>query len=134
MPKRKPKYRVRSYGIYTKWDSNSKDLPRIQQFTTDVPATLDIEFGLILQIEGAKNEILDYCIYHPDIPDDDGNIRAPFDGQVYVKSNDWNFYLGDTIWEPIDTKLGDWRMTIEFQGKIIAEKTFHVSLPDHSSN
>lgn len=51
---------------------------------------------------------------------------APFDGEEYVGSNDWDFYLGDTIWAPIENKLGIWRMTIELGGKVIAEKRFEL--------
>ena len=127
MPKRKkPEIRIRSHGIYTQWDSDSKELPKIQEFTTRVPAQIDIEFGFVVNIKGAKNEQLDYCIYHPDILDAEGNVRAPFDGTVYVKTNDWDFYLGDTIWNPIEDKIGDWRMTLEMDGKMIADKTFEV--------
>ncbi len=124
--KRKPVIRMRSYGIYTKWESDSKHLPDVQEFTTRIPAEVDIEFGFVVNIKGAKNLQLEYCIDHPGILDSDGNRRDPFDGAVYVKSNDWNFYLGDTIWEPIEDKLGIWRMTLELDGMIIAEKSFEV--------
>jgi hypothetical protein len=40
--------------------------------------------------------------------------------------NDWNFYLGDTIWEPVADKLGTWRMTVESNGKIVADKSFEL--------
>ena len=92
-------------------------------------AIVGIEFGLVVNIKKAKNKQLDYCIYHPGILDDEGSVRDPFDGTVYVRSNDWNFYLGDTIWEPIADKLGDWRMTLELDDQIIAEKTFEVIEP-----
>ena len=45
----------------------------------------------------AKGEKLHYCIYHPDIPDADGEVMPPFDGFEYVKDNDWHFYLGDLV-------------------------------------
>ena len=126
MPKRKPEIRIRSYGIYSDWDAKTKTLPRIEEFTTRVPATIDIEFGFIINIKWAKNSELDYCIDHPGILDDLGKRRSPFDGSVYVKTNDWDFYLGDTIWEPIKDKLGPWRMSVEMEGKLVAEKTFEI--------
>ena len=129
MVKRKPEVRVRSYGIYESWDSQAKALPKIKDFTLDVPAVVDIEFGFIVNIKGAKNQQLDYCIYHPGIKDEQGVCRAPFDGTEYIKTNDWNFYLGDTIWLPIPDKLGPWRMTVELGEKVIAEKTFNVVSP-----
>jgi hypothetical protein len=130
MPKRKPEIRIRSYGIYDGWDSESKDLPKIAEFTTDVPAVIDIEFGMVVNIKGAKNQLLIYCIDHPGILGSDGKPRSPFDGEVHIRSNDWNFYLGDTIWPPIADKLGPWRMTLQLNGEIIAEKTFSVFTPD----
>ncbi|MDA8743170.1 DUF3859 domain-containing protein [Rubripirellula amarantea] len=134
MARRKPEFRMITHGIYTKWISESKDLPSFQEQTTQIPARVDIEFGFIVSIKNAKNESLQYCIDHPGIRDSDGKVRAPFEGIVYVKSNDWQFYLGDTIWEPIADKLGDWRMTLEHDGKVIADKTFHVSEGSYEEN
>ncbi|WP_087017935.1 DUF3859 domain-containing protein [Thaumasiovibrio subtropicus] len=115
-----------SYGIYTKWDGKSKQLPKIQTFTTDVPAEIDVEFGFTVNIKRGKGKVLQYCIYHPNITDAQGEIMAPFEGDVHIRNNDWDFYLGDTIWAPIENKLGDWRMTMEIDGILIAEKTFNL--------
>ena len=117
---------MRTFGIYTQWESDSKQLPKIQEITTRVPAIVDIEFGFVVNIIGAKNRELDFCIDHPGIHDATGKVRAPFTGTVYIKTNDWDFYLGDTIWLPIKDKLGDWRMTLEMDGNLIADKTFKV--------
>lgn len=129
MAKRKVEVRMRTYGIYTKWDSESKKLPRICNVTTEVPAQIDIEFGFVVHVKGAKNQELYYCIDHPGILDSEGRRREPFDGTVYVKTNEWDFYLGDTIWEPINDKVGRWRMWVELNGKVVAEKTFDVVSP-----
>ena len=129
MVKRKTAIRMRSFGIYTHWDAQSKELPKILEFTTTIPAVVDVEFGFIVNIQNTKNQQLEYCIYHPDIPDDQGDIRRPFDGTVYVQTNDWDFFLGDTIWEPVENKLGPWRLTLELGGQIIADKTFHLRQP-----
>ena len=126
MAKQRPVVTIRSFGIYTQWDESAKNLPRILEFTTRVPAAVDVEFGLIVNIKGGKNQLVNYCIYHPDIPDDSGRPRPPFDGEVYVRNNDWDFFLGDTIWEPVANKLGKWRMTIELAGQLVAEKTFEL--------
>ncbi|WP_258190679.1 DUF3859 domain-containing protein [Photobacterium leiognathi] len=32
----------------------------------------------------------------------------------------------DSIWAPISNKVGPWRMTLEMNGSIIADKTFNV--------
>lgn len=128
MAKSTPLITMQSYGVYSQWDEKSKALPQIESFTTKVNAQLDIEFGFIINIKKAKGEKLHYCIYHPDIPDNDGEVMPPFDGIEYVKDNNWDFYLGDTLWAPIENKVGDWRMTLELNGKIIADKTFTVEL------
>lgn len=124
-----PESYIRTWGVYSRWDKNSKVLPQILERTTLVEAVVDVEFGMVVNITGAKNMPLDFCIDHPGIRDDKGKIRRPFDGTVFVKTNDWDFYLGDTIWLPIEDKLGDWRMTLELEGNLIAEKTFELIVP-----
>ncbi|HBF45526.1 MAG TPA: DUF3859 domain-containing protein, partial [Shewanella frigidimarina] len=69
-------------GLFSQWNSDSDELPRFLAATVHVPAIIDTEFGFITRIKKAKNQQLTYCIYHPDIPDDDGHIRPPFDGSV----------------------------------------------------
>lgn len=132
MVKRKPVVRICSYGIYAKWDSDSRQLPRFIKPTMRIPARVDIEFGFVVNIKRAKNRVLNYCIDHPGIQDDQGRRRAPFDGEVYVKTNDWDFYLGDTIWLPIDDKLGRWKMWVAWEDEIIVEKSFSVFKPDEN--
>jgi hypothetical protein len=126
MAKSKPVFKIKSFGIYNQWNAKEKNLPEIQEFTTNIKAILDVEFGFIINIKKAKGEKIQYCIYHPNIPDNKGTPLPPFDGEVYITNNDWNFYLGDTIWLPIENKLGLWRMTIEFKGVVIAEKKFSL--------
>lgn len=130
MAKRSPIIEITSYGIYSIWDSKSKSLPKIQEFTTRVPAELDVEFGFTVNIKKAKGQKIKYCIYHPNITTDKGEVLAPFDGEEHIGSNDWDFYLGDTVWEPIDNKIGPWRMTIEFNGQVVADKTFDLYARD----
>ena len=62
MAKPKPEIRMISYGIYTKWDSASKALPRFQQATTRIRAELDVEFGFVVNFKKAKNQQLKFCI------------------------------------------------------------------------
>ena len=103
------------------------------EFTTRVPARLGIEFGMIVTFKRAKNQLARYCIFHPDIPDSHGVIRPPFDGEVYVRTNEWDFFLGDTLWDPIEHMCGTWRMVIELEGKCVAEKSFEVHLERNPS-
>lgn len=126
MAKRSPITEMSSYGIYSGWDSKSKQLPKIKQFTLRVPAEIDIEFGYIINIKKAKGQKIQYCIEHPHITADSGEVLAPFSGEVHINSNDWDFYLGDTIWEPIDNKVGPWKMRVMLNEKVVAEKTFEL--------
>ncbi len=119
-------FEMSSYGIYENWDEKSKSLPKIKTFTTNIPTQLEIEFGFILNAKKSKGKRLDWTIFHPEVPDENGYTMPPFKGVVYVRNNDWEFYLGDTVWAPIHNKIGDWRMVIECDGKIIAEKTFSL--------
>ncbi len=63
MAKAKPVSTIESYGIYSHWDAKEKDLPQITEFTTDVPAELDIEFGFIVNIKKAKGQKIKFlCV------------------------------------------------------------------------
>lgn len=131
MAKRSAIVEMTSYGIYSQWDSKSKHLPKIKEFTTKVPADQDIEFGFIVNIKKAKGQVIEYCIEHPGVLGKKGQVLDPFTGELHIGNNDWNFYLGDTIQllDPIngfDSNIGKWRMTIEMNGKVIAEKTFEI--------
>lgn len=134
MAKQKPTVSVRTYGIYSKWDSDAKQLPSFVRSTTRIPAEIDVEFGLVINVKGGKNLPINFCIDHPGILDDHGNKRPSFEDVVYVKTNDWDFYLGDTIWHPIEDKLGRWRITLELQGVIVAEQDFELYLPSPQSD
>lgn len=133
MAKQKPVFTMTTYGIYDKWDAKAKSLPKIIDFTTEVEAQEDVEFGFTLNVKKGKGLKLVFTIFHPDIPDDKGDVMPPFDGVVYVENNNWDFYLGDCIWLPLENKVGDWRMVITLDDNVVAEKTFNVSLEPSSS-
>ena len=124
MAKKKPEIRMVSFGRYTPFDKTTKDLPKILEFTTTIPAELGVEFGYILEIKKSRGEKLSFCIDHPPFCDDSGEIAPPFVGEVHVQSSDWRFFLGDTVWLPLDDKLGKWTLTASLMGKEIARKTF----------
>ncbi|WP_111640791.1 DUF3859 domain-containing protein [Marinimicrobium alkaliphilum] len=128
MAKKKPEVRIKSWGIYTQWDPSSKALPEIVKVTREVPCELDIEFGYVANIKKAKNKKVRYCIYHPDIPDEEGTPRPPFCGEEYIRQNDWDFFIGDTIWAPVENKQGPWRITLEIDDQLVADETFMVRL------
>ncbi|MGL5771248.1 MAG: DUF3859 domain-containing protein [Bacteroidales bacterium] len=127
MAKKKIEFKIQNYGIYTQWERGSKDLPKIKKITTVIPAILDIEFGLVLQIKGGKGICLDFEIIHPSFIDlKTGAIAPSFIGQHFVNSNDWRFFIGDTLWEPIEDKIGEWEIIVWHDGKEIARKKFQI--------
>lgn len=115
-----------SYGIYTPWDRESKALPKVLEFTRTIPARIDVEFGFILNIRKARGKQLSFCIDHPPFCDKSGDIAPPFTGEEYVRSSDWNFFLGDTIWAPVQDKIGVWRLTVELDGQTLADESFNI--------
>jgi len=56
--------------------------------------------------------------------DELGNTVLPFTGEQFVRTNDFEFYIGDCVWEPLEDKLGKWELTTWHEGKIVAQKTF----------
>ena len=118
-----------SYGLYTRWDAKSKELPELVKYTTSIPAELGVEFGYIVNIKKARREILEYEILHPDFLDTHGDPAPPFLGEVRIPSNDYLFFIGDTLWEPLHDKLGNWQLTLRIRGVVIAEETFEIVDP-----
>lgn len=128
MAKKKIDLKIKSYGIYTQWDRSSKELPKLKKVTAEIPAELDVEFGYILHIKGAKGTLIEFEIKHPDFIDvKTGSVAPTFVGEHYVNSNDWLFFLGDTIWEPIEDKKGIWEIRTFIDGKEVAFKKFIVN-------
>lgn len=126
MGKRKPAIKMYSYGEYSRWDRESKEIPRILNFTTEIEAEIGTEFGYVLHVKQAKGEILGFKIDHPPFKDEDGNVRPPFTGEQFIRTNDFEFYLGDCIWEPLEDKLGVWELSTFYKGKLVAFKAFNL--------
>jgi len=122
MAKRKITWELYSYGIYSRWERSSKELPRLMDITDRIPVQPDIEFGYILKIIGAKGKKLEFCIEHPPFQDANGNPAPPFKGEYFINSNNYEFFLGDTVWEPYEDKAGTWLLSTWMDGKLLAEK------------
>jgi hypothetical protein len=118
-----PKVEIVSYGRYTNWDRDSKKLPELIDLTTEVKAEIGVEFGIVVEIFQAKGRFLDFVIDHPPFHDENGNVAAPFEGSYQIRNNPYVFFLGDTIWEPVEDKRGPWTMTVLMDGKELACKT-----------
>ena len=124
MGKRKPEIKMYSYGEYSKWDRNSKKIPKILNFATEIEAEIGTEFGYVLHIKQAKGKSLTFKIDHPPFSDDQGNITPPFTEEQFIRTNDYLFYLGDCIWDPPSDKFGNWELTTYHDGKVVAHKLF----------
>ncbi len=125
--KRKPIIKMYSFGEYSQWERGSKELPKILDFSTNIKVEIGTEFGYVLHIKNGKGEIVTFEIKHPPFTDDEGNLRPPFTGEQFIRTNDFKFYLGDCIWEPLKDKLGEWELTTFYKGEVVAHKIFYLS-------
>ncbi|MEI6890828.1 MAG: DUF3859 domain-containing protein [Pontiella sp.] len=123
MAKKKSVVTMHSHGRYDGWDRGSKDLPTLVKITTEIEAVLEVEFGYILRIRNARKGKISFRIEHPPFKGADGEMAPPFDGELYVKTNDFRFFLGDTIWDPVEDKRGAWRLITWLDGEKVADKT-----------
>lgn len=123
MAKKRPQVDIYSYGLYDGWERESKDLPGLISMTTEIEAKLDVEFGYILRIRNARNGKITFRIEHPPFRNSSGELAPPFDGELYVKTNDYRFFLGDTVWSPVEDKRGEWRLITWLDGQKVADKT-----------
>ena len=117
-----PDVEIISYGKYMRWNSKSRDLPELEELTYDIKAELDVEFGMIVEIRHGKGRYLEYTIHHPSFIDKTGEIAPSFVGEYQIRSNPFQFFLGDTIWEPVEDKKGTWELIIKIEGKVLASK------------
>jgi len=122
MARKKSAVTMHSHGVYDGWDRDSKELPTLVKITTEIEAALDVEFGYILRIRNARNSKITFCIEHPPFQDSSGQPAAPFQGELYVKTNDFRFFLGDTVWAPVEDKRGEWRFITWLDGEKVADK------------
>lgn len=123
MARKSPVVEIHSYGLYDGWNRESKELPSLVAITNEITAELDVEFGYILRIRNARNCKITFRIDHPAFNDSSGKPAPPFDGELYVKTNDYRFFLGDTIWSPVEDKRGEWRLITWLDDKKVADKT-----------
>lgn len=126
MSRHKIKITLYSYGEYSKWNRESREIPKILNFATEIEAEAGTEFGYVLHIKQGKGETLTFQIDHPPFTDENGKMAPPFTGEQFIRTNDFEFYLGDCIWKPLDDKMGTWELTTWHNGKIVARKSFKL--------
>lgn len=127
MPRKKPDVTMHSYGLYSHWERESKELPQLVKITAEIKAELDVEFGYILRIRNARKSRITFRIEHPPFKDPSGRTAEPFAGEYTIKSSDYRFFLGDTIWAPVEDKRGDWRLITWIDGEKVADKTLTLT-------
>ncbi len=114
-----------SYGEYAPWDRDSREIPKLIDITDVIKANIGTEFGYVLHINKAKGKRIDFRIDHPPFKEN-GKVRPPFTGQVFINSNQYEFFLGDCVWESLKDKLGVWTMTTEIDGEVVAKKSLRL--------
>jgi hypothetical protein len=118
--------KVLSYGRYSRWDAESKELPQVQAFTREIEAEVDVEFGYIVKIQKAKREVIHYSITHPPRRRSNGEIGSTHTGTMHIPTNDYRFFIGEYLSEPLADKIGTWRLTLRIRDQIIADESFEV--------
>ncbi|MEN8253926.1 MAG: DUF3859 domain-containing protein [Verrucomicrobiota bacterium] len=126
MARKKTEVSMHSHGLYDGWDRDSRDLPNLVKITTEIDAALDVEFGYILRIRNARKRKITFRIEHPPFKGDDGETAPPFVGELHVKTNDFRFFLGDTVWAPVEDKRGEWRLITWLDDEKVADKTLFL--------
>lgn len=130
MARKRPVIQEVGYGLYERFKAEGKGLPKLREFTTAVPAAVGQEFGFIIKIKHGRGLRIDFEIDHPGIPHaDTGEVMEPFRGAVYVRDSDFDFFLGDALWEPIEQMLGEWTLSTKLDGKVVNRRTFEVVQP-----
>ncbi len=126
MARKRPKVSVVSYGLYERFDATARELPKLDRFSTAVPLRLGQEFGYVLNIKHGRGLKIDFEIAHPRVPDRAGVVMTPFRGDQFVRTSDFDFFLGDALWEPLDAMVGEWTLTTRLDGREVARRTFEV--------
>ncbi len=121
-------WKLESFGRYTAWNRDAKALPDLLEITDTIVASEGVEFGYVLNIFKAKGKKLTFSIEHPPFLNEAGEVTPAFTGEVYVRSNNWEFFLGDTLWLPLEDKLGSWRLITTIDDQILADKQFEIVL------
>ena len=118
---------IKNYGLYAKWSNSCSEFPKFLKFTKVIPARIEAEFGFIINVKGGKGQKLSYRIVHPVfIDDNNGEFAGDFVGDIPIRTNDWSAYIGDTLWDPVGDKIGDWRVIAELNGEIVADMVFKI--------
>jgi hypothetical protein len=126
MSKRKINISIANYGRYTTWNKKSKKLPKLLHYTDTIEAIDGNEFGIIINVDNAKGQVLEFIIKHPPLLNPKGNLLPQFKGELYVNTIHTQFFVGDGIWLPLEDKIGEWKIIILLDNKEIVSKKFMI--------
>lgn len=117
-----PIVNVVSFGCYSAWNKEDKDLPALISLTDRISAQNGVEFGMTVEISKAKGRYIQYSIEHPPFRDSSGQVAPTFTGEHQIRSNPARFFLGDAVEDPVEDKKGDWVFKILMDDRLLAEK------------
>ena len=115
-----------SYGLYAKWSNSCDELPKFLKHTTTIPGRIESEFGFMLEIKNGRGKNVDYVVKHPRFTDQNNNVEPIFTGTIPIRKSPFTVYIGETLWEPIDDKIGSWELTAKIDGKVIHREKFNI--------
>lgn len=121
-----PKVEIISYGKYAGWNNSNKELPELVELTSRVKGEKDVEFGMIVELRQAKGRFIQYLIEHPPFPDVEGNPVPSFTGEYQIRTNPARFFLGDSVFPPVDNKKGIWELKIFWEDNLLASKRIEI--------
>lgn len=130
MPRRSPDIKLISRGLYTAFKRDSNKLPRLIEATRIVPASLDSEFGCIIEVRGGRGLILPFTIEHPTFTDEQGQTVPTFEGEFFIDANEYRMFVGDTLWEPLENKVGRWTIRVFHEEQAVIHEWFDVVLQE----
>ena len=126
MAKKKFEFELYSYGEYAEWNRESKSIPKLLAITDVIKAETGTEFGYVLRIKKAKGKRIDFRIEHPPFKDEHGKVMPPFTGQIYINRNNYEFFLGDAIWDPPHDKMGTWTLITKIDDVVLVQKSLRI--------
>jgi hypothetical protein len=121
-----PKVDIISFGRYTGWNKEDKELPVLDLLTDRIEGEVDVEFGIIVEIRKGKGRYIQYQIEHPPFQNGSGQVVPVFSGEYQIRTNPARFFLGETIEAPLEDRKGEWIFKIMMDDRLLAEKKLRI--------
>lgn len=114
---------LESYGRYEGFHGEGRDLPRIREFTTDIPCEEGALFGFAVHARRLKGARL---LFRVERSREGGPREVVDEREIRVRANDEPIYVGEFVSPPVEGCLGEWRLTLWNGETLLIDKTFHV--------